>query len=57
MNKIIREEKTLKIFTVGSKGHDQLKRIYGKYIVEKINYKGLKKKINSGLVSPIKPTV
>jgi len=41
--KILKEGKTLKIFTVGSKGHDQLKRVYGKYIIEKINYKGLKK--------------
>ena len=41
--KIIQQGKTLKIFTVGSKGHDQLKRVYGRYIVEKINYKGFKK--------------
>ena len=41
--KILKEGKTLKIFTVGSKGHDQLKRTYGKYIIEKINFKGLKK--------------
>jgi len=41
--KILKENKTLKIFTVGSKGHDQLKRIYGKYIIEKINFKGFKK--------------
>ena len=41
--KILKEGKLLKIFTVGSKGHDQLKRLYGKYIIEKINYKGLKK--------------
>ena len=41
--KILKEEKTLKIFTVGSKGHDQLKKIYGSYIVEKINFKGFKK--------------
>ena len=41
--KILKEGKTLKIFTVGSKGNDQLKRVYGKYIIEKINYKGLKK--------------
>ena len=40
--KILKEEKTLKIFTVGSKGHDQLKRAYGSYIVEKINFKGFK---------------
>ena len=42
-NKILKENKTLKIFTVGSKGHDQLNRIYGKYIIEKINFKGFKK--------------
>jgi len=42
-DKILKENKTLKIFTVGSKGHDQLKRIYGKYIVEKINFRGFRK--------------
>ena len=41
--KIIKEGKTLKIFTVGSKGHDQLKRVYGSYIVDKINFKGYKR--------------
>ncbi len=41
--KIIKGGKTLKIFTVGSKGHEQLKRAYGSYIVEKINFKGFKK--------------
>tara|TARA_B100001996_G_scaffold380657_1_gene368489 strand:- start:568 stop:1446 length:879 start_codon:yes stop_codon:yes gene_type:complete len=41
--KILKEGKTLKIFTVGSKGNDQLKRIYGKYIVDKANFKGYKK--------------
>ena len=41
--KILKEGKTLKIFTVGSKGHDQLKRVYGSYIVEKMNFKGYKK--------------
>ncbi len=41
--KIIKEGKTLKIFTVGSKGHDQLKRIYGSYIVDKVNFKGYKR--------------
>ena len=42
-DKILKENKTLKIFTVGYKGHDQLKRIYGKYIIEKISFKGFKK--------------
>jgi len=41
--KILKEGKILKIFTVGSKGHDQLKRLYGKYIIEKMIFKGLKK--------------
>ena len=41
-DKIIKDGKTLKIFTVGSKGHDQLKRVYGDYVVEKINFKGVK---------------
>ena len=42
-DKILKEGKTLKIFTVGSKGHDQLKRVYGSYIIEKINFKNYKK--------------
>ena len=41
--KIIKQGKTLKIFTVGSKGHDQLKRTYGSYIIENLNFKGFKK--------------
>ena len=40
--KILKDGKTLKIFTVGSKGHDQLKRTYSKYIIEKKNFKGAK---------------
>ena len=42
-DKILKENKSLKIFTVGSKGHDQLKRIYGQYIIEKISFKEFKK--------------
>tara|TARA_B100000029_G_C17386451_1_gene891773 strand:+ start:138 stop:1013 length:876 start_codon:yes stop_codon:yes gene_type:complete len=41
--KILKEGKTLKIFIVGSKGHDQLKRSYGKYIIDKVNFKNIKK--------------
>jgi len=41
--KILKENKTLKIFTVGTKGYDQLKRAYGSYIIEKKNFKGVKK--------------
>ena len=40
---ILKEGKSLKIFTIGSKGHDQLKRAYSQYIIEKINYKNVKK--------------
>ena len=41
--RILKEGKTLKIFAVGSKGYEQLKRIYGGYIIEKTSFKGFKK--------------
>jgi F-type H+-transporting ATPase subunit gamma len=41
--KILKEGKNLKIITVGSKGLDQLKRVYGKYIIKKISFKEKKK--------------
>ena len=41
--KILKQGKKLKIYTVGSKGYDQLKRTYGSYIIENINFKGYKK--------------
>jgi F-type H+-transporting ATPase subunit gamma len=41
--KVLNEGKTLKIITIGSKGHDQLKREYGKYIVQKLSFKDKKK--------------
>jgi len=41
--RILKEGKTLKIFTVGSKGYDQLKRIYSGYIIERTSFKGFKK--------------
>ena len=41
--KIINEGKNLKIITVGSKGLDQLKRKYGKYIIKKLSFKDRKK--------------
>ena len=37
--KILGEGKELKIITVGSKGLDQIKRKYGKYIIKKISFK------------------
>jgi F-type H+-transporting ATPase subunit gamma len=41
-NEQLKLGKNLKIITVGSKGNDQLKRIFGKYIIEKISFKDLK---------------
>jgi F-type H+-transporting ATPase subunit gamma len=41
--KILKKGKELKIITVGSKGVDQLKRVYGKYIIQKISFKNRKK--------------
>ncbi len=38
-SKILDENKVLKIITVGSKGNDQLKRIYGDKIIENISFK------------------
>ena len=40
--KILKDSKTLKIITVGTKGLDQLKREYGKYIIKKIDFKNKK---------------
>ena len=40
--KIKIDGKILKIITVGSKGYDQLKRVYGKKIIEKISFKDSK---------------
>ena len=38
-SKILDENKEIKIITVGSKGNDQLKRIYGDKIIENISFK------------------
>ena len=40
--KIIDSGKTLKILTVGSKGYDQLKRLYGDKIIDRISFKETK---------------
>ena len=40
--KILDEKKDLKIITVGSKGYDQLKRVYKDYIIEKLSFKDSK---------------
>ena len=41
--KVLKEGKTLKIITIGSKGNDQLKREYGRYIINKLSFKDRKK--------------
>ena len=41
-SKISNEGKQLKIITVGSKGNDQLKRVYGDKIIENISFKNSK---------------
>ncbi len=45
--KILDGGKELKIITVGSKGLDQIKREYGKYVIKKFSFKD-KKKITFG---------
>jgi F-type H+-transporting ATPase subunit gamma len=41
--KILSEGKELKIITVGSKGLDQIRREYGKYVIKKFSFKNKKK--------------
>ena len=45
--KILSEGKTLKIIAVGTKGLDQIKREYGKYVIKKFSFKD-KKQISFG---------
>ena len=42
-SKALKEGKTLKIITIGLKGHDQLKREYSKFIIQKLSFKDRKK--------------
>ncbi len=41
-DRLIAQGKTVKIMTVGKKGNDALKRLYGRYIIEAIDFRGLK---------------
>ena len=41
-DKLIAQGKTVKMFTVGKKGNDSLKRVYGKYIIEAVDFRGQK---------------
>lgn len=40
--KILKKGKELKIITIGSKGYDQIKREFGKYIIKKLSFKDKK---------------
>ena len=40
--RLIAQGKTVKIFTVGKKGNDSMKRLYGKYFVEAVDFRGQK---------------
>ena len=41
-DRLIRDGKTVKIMTVGKKGNDAMKRLYGKYIVNPVDFRGTK---------------
>jgi len=41
-DKLLAQGKTVKIFTVGKKGADALKRLHGKYVVEATDFRGRK---------------
>jgi F-type H+-transporting ATPase subunit gamma len=41
-DRLMAQGKTVKIMTVGKKGNDSLKRVYGKYIVDAVDFRGLK---------------
>jgi F-type H+-transporting ATPase subunit gamma len=41
-DRLIRDGKTVKIMTVGKKGNDSLKRAYGKYIIDAVDFRGSK---------------
>ena len=41
-DKLIAQGKTVKMMTVGKKGNDSLKRVYGRYIVDAVDFRGQK---------------
>ncbi len=41
-DRLIAQGKTVKILTVGKKGNDSLKRLYGKYFVDAVDFRGVK---------------
>src|SRR5436305_2997749 len=43
IDQLLREGKQVKIFCVGRKGRDQLRRLYGRYIIETVEFTGIKR--------------
>jgi F-type H+-transporting ATPase subunit gamma len=41
-DRLISQGKIVKIFTVGKKGNDALKRLHGRYIIEAVDFRGVK---------------
>jgi F-type H+-transporting ATPase subunit gamma len=41
-DRLLAQGKTVKILTVGKKGNDILKRLYGRYIVDAVDFKGMR---------------
>jgi F-type H+-transporting ATPase subunit gamma len=41
-DKLVSQGKTVKIFTVGKKGNDSLKRLYGRYFIDAVDFRGVK---------------
>jgi F-type H+-transporting ATPase subunit gamma len=41
-DRLVAQGKTVKIFTVGRKGNDALKRLYGKYIADAVDFRGMR---------------
>ena len=39
-DRLVAQGKTVKILTVGKKGNDALKRLYGKYIIDAVDFRG-----------------
>jgi F-type H+-transporting ATPase subunit gamma len=42
LNKLLTDGKTVKIVTVGKKGNDILKRLYGRYIIDHVDMRGVR---------------
>jgi len=42
LNKLLADGKTVKIVTVGKKGNDILKRLYGRYIIDHVDLRGVR---------------